>query len=85
VSPGLLWGTALARPPFVSTISLWESAEALSTYAYGAEPDAHTRAIAADREKGFHHRSAFVRFRPVEMVGGLDGRNPLRGVSERLP
>jgi hypothetical protein len=76
-SPGLLWGTALARPPFVSTLTLWESAEALSAYAYGVERDAHARAIAADRKKGFHHHSAFVRFRPVEVVGGLGGRNPL--------
>ena len=77
-SPGLLWGTALARPPFVSTVTVWESTEALSTYAYGAEPDAHTRAISADRDKGFHHQSAFIRFRPVETVGRLNGRNPLR-------
>ena len=76
-STGFLWGTALARPPFVSTVSLWESADAAVTYAYGADPEAHTGAIAADRTKGFHHQSAFVRFRPTEVVGGLDGRNPL--------
>lgn len=77
-SPGLLWGTALARPPFVSTVSLWESAGAAATYAYGADPGAHTGAIAADRRKAFHHRSAFVRFRPTHATGELGGRNPLR-------
>ncbi|MDT4911463.1 MAG: hypothetical protein QOC66_591 [Pseudonocardiales bacterium] len=76
-SAGLLWGTALACPPFVSTVSLWESATAAATYAYGADPDAHAGAIAADRRKAFHRRSAFVRFRPREVSGALDGRNPL--------
>jgi hypothetical protein len=77
-SPGLLWGTALARPPFVSTVSLWESATAAATYAYGADRGAHTGAIATDRDKAFHHRSAFVRFKPIHAAGALGGRNPLR-------
>lgn len=34
-SPGLMWGTGLARPPFVATCSLWQTTRALSTYAYG--------------------------------------------------
>ena len=76
-APGFRWGTALARPPFVSTLSLWESAGAATAYAYGANGTAHPRAIAADRRKPFHHRSAFIRFRPVEVQGSLGGRNPL--------
>lgn len=76
-SPGFLWGTALARPPFVSTVSLWESAGAAAAYAYGAHPGAHAAAITADRQNAFHHRSAFVRFRPTKVTGALAGRNPL--------
>jgi hypothetical protein len=76
-APGFLWGTALARPPFVATLSLWESAGAAASYAYSPDWAAHADAITADRRKAFHHRSAFVRFRPVEVVGGLDGRNPM--------
>lgn len=76
-SPGLVWGTALARPPFVATCSLWESTAALSDYAYGGSADPHPEAIAADRDDGFHRRSAFVRFRPLEVGGSLSGRNPL--------
>jgi hypothetical protein len=74
-APGLRWATALARPPFVSTLSVWESAEAAASYAYESQPDAHTQAIAADRAHDFHVRSAFVRFRPTEMAGALGGRN----------
>lgn len=76
-APGLIWATGLARPPFVSTCSLWESAQALSDYAYGSERPAHPGAITADRAKPFHHQSAFIRFRPYASEGRLDGRNPL--------
>ena len=76
-APGFLWGTAMARPPFVATLSLWHSADAAASYAYGADPEAHAQAIAADRQKPFHHRSAFVRFRLLEVDGSLQGRNAL--------
>lgn len=75
-APGLLWGTALVRPPFVATCSLWESAEASAGYAFTAGV-AHNDAIAAGRAKPFHHREAFVRFHPYASTGHLDGRNPL--------
>ena len=76
-APGMIWGTGLTRPPFVATCSLWSSTEALTTYAYGREHPAHTAAIAADRARAFHHRSAFIRFRPYASEGRLVGRNPL--------
>jgi hypothetical protein len=76
-APGLTWATGLARPPFVATCSLWESADALSAYAYGAPERGHPAAIAADRAKPFHHQSAFIRFRPYRSEGHLDGMNPL--------
>jgi hypothetical protein len=83
-SPGMLWGTALARPPFVATCSVWESTRAAATYAYGARDRGHPDAIDVDRSKPFHHISAFVRFRPYAMAGSLDGTNPLpTGVVER--
>jgi len=80
-APGRIWSTALARPPFVATCSLWSSTEALTTYAYGRRDPAHADAIAADRARPFHHRSAFVRFRPYASEGRLDGRNPLAETS----
>lgn len=75
-APGLIWGTALVRPPFVATCSLWESADASTAYAY-TSGDAHNAAIASGRAKPFHHQEAFVRFRPYASAGHLDGRNPL--------
>jgi hypothetical protein len=76
-APGFRWGTALARPPFVSTLTLWDSAGAAAGYAYGAEGEGHPQAIGADRREPFHHRSAFIRFRPLQAGGSLAGRNPL--------
>ena len=73
---GLMWASALVRPPFVATCSLWESTDASREYAFTAG-HAHNDAIAAGRAKPFHHQEAFIRFRPYGSVGHLDGRNPL--------
>jgi hypothetical protein len=74
-APGCIWATGLARPPFVSTFSLWESADAARDYAFA--PGAHNEAIAQGRAEPFHKREAFVRFRPYATIGHLDRRNPL--------
>jgi hypothetical protein len=76
-APGLVWATGMARPPFLATCSLWESTRALATYAYGRSDPGHSDAIAENDRRGFHQRSAFVRFRPLRVQGHLDGKNPL--------
>lgn len=74
---GMIWGTAAARPPFVSTVSIWESSQASSTYAFGRSEPAHADAIAEQDRKDFHRQSAFIRFAPIHLEGSLIGRNPL--------
>jgi hypothetical protein len=74
-APGLIWATGAARPPFVSTFSLWASADAAREYAFAA--GSHNDAIAQGRAEPFHKREAFVRFHPYATAGHLDGRNPL--------
>lgn len=74
-APGLVWATGLARPPLVFTCSLWRGTADLAAYAH--TPGEHQTAVAADRQRPFHHQSAFIRFRPVRMTGHLDGVNPL--------
>jgi hypothetical protein len=76
-TPGLVWATGMARPPFVATCSLWSSTRELATYAYGRSDPGHPNAVAENARRGFHHRSAFVRFRPLRVEGHLDGKNPL--------
>ena len=74
---GMVWGTAAARPPFVATISLWQSGQAAAAYAYGHQNPAHRDAIAEQQRKDFHRASAFIRFAPLHVEGSLDGSNPL--------
>ena len=76
VAPGLIWATGIGRPPFFATCSLWHSADASTAYAY-SPGDAHNAAIAEGHAQPFHHQQAFVRFRPYDSAGRLDGRNPL--------
>jgi hypothetical protein len=78
-APGLIWATALARPPFVSTCSIWENASSISAYAFDDKQTPHPVAITRDRERAFHHIEAFIRFRPYQVRGRLGGRNPLDG------
>ena len=76
-SPGLVWATAAARPPFVATISIWEDSRSSATYAFGRQRPQHSEAIAEQQRKDFHRQSAFVRFAPIRLEGALDGPNPL--------
>jgi hypothetical protein len=83
--PALLAGTGLARPPrLVATFSLWRSAAAMREYAGGAG-GTHRAAVQADRDRPFHHESAFVRFRPYASRGSWDGRDPLAGLIGAAP
>lgn len=76
-APGLLASIGLARPPrLVSTFSLWRSAAAMRDYSY-REAGTHMAAVKADRERPFHHESAFIRFRPYRSEGKWEGRDPL--------
>jgi hypothetical protein len=82
---GFIWGTAAARPPFVATISVWGSADAIMNYAYTTPDGGHPRAITAQRRKDFHHQSAFVRLAPIRLVGALEGSNPLSAAMLTAP
>jgi hypothetical protein len=76
-SPGFVWATALVRPPFFASCSIWESADAAVDFAYGHRESVHLDAIAADRTRPFHRQEAFVRFQPLTSHGDLSGKNPL--------
>jgi len=77
-SPGLIWATGFGSPPFVATMSLWESAQAAADYAYSSAQPEHSEAITVDRAKTFHHEKAFIRFQPLLVSGEMSsGRNPI--------
>ncbi|MEA3056299.1 MAG: hypothetical protein QOD30_1731, partial [Actinomycetota bacterium] len=68
---GNVFTSALLRPPFMSTVSLWESSEAAMDYAYSGHQAGHPEAIAAGRVKPFHHQQAFIRLAIDELRGSL--------------
>jgi hypothetical protein len=64
-SPALVLSSGLARPPLVSTFSVWESVDAMRA----AVTPSHAEALATDGAKPFHRRSAFIRFAVREQRG----------------
>lgn len=76
-APGNVFSSAVLRPPFISSVSLWESSEAAMDYAYSGRQAGHPEAIAAGRARPFHHQQAFIRLAITEIRGSLGGRNPL--------
>jgi hypothetical protein len=76
-APGNLFASAVLRPPFMSTVSLWESSDAAMDYAYSGQQAGHPEAVAASRVKPFHHEQAFIRLAIDEISGSLAGRNPI--------
>ncbi len=73
-APGLRWATGFGQPPFVATLSVWDSAQSAMDYAYGgSDAPEHQGAIDEDRSRPFHHRNAFVRYRPLAVSGSIDG------------
>lgn len=77
-NPALLLSTAIVCPPqFVATFSVWESAAAMTDYAYGVTGAEHVHAIRAHRARPFHHESLFARFAPYRAQGAWRGRQVL--------
>ena len=76
-APGNVFSSAVLRPPFISSVSLWESGDAAMDYAFSGHQAGHPEAIAAGRAKPFHHEQAFIRLGIDEVRGSLAGRNPL--------
>ncbi len=83
-APGNVFSSAVLRPPFISSVSLWESSESAMDYAYSGRQAGHPEAIAAGRAKPFHHQQAFVRLAITELRGSLGGRNPLPPAAVRV-
>jgi len=76
-APGNVFSSAVLRPPFISSVSLWESSEAAMDYAFSGQQAGHPEAVAAGRVKPFHHQQAFIRLAINEIRGSLAGHNPL--------
>jgi hypothetical protein len=83
-APGNVFSSAVLRPPFISSVSLWESSDAAMDYAFSGRQAGHPEAIAAGRIKPFHHQQAFIRLAIDDIRGALEGHNPLRQGAVRV-
>jgi hypothetical protein len=81
-SSGLTWATGLAVPErrTLFTVSWWHDQAAMDVTVRGVGN--HRDAMTEQAKKDFHHESAFIRLRPVEVTGALQGRN---GVERLVP
>jgi heme-degrading monooxygenase HmoA len=79
---GLVTAFGLGEAPVIlqGTFSLWRSAEAMASFAYGS-PE-HQRAIASTRALGWYAEELFARFSVVESSGY--GSDDVRAVGDRL-
>lgn len=83
-APGNVFSSAVLRPPFISSVSLWESSDSAMDYAYSGRQAGHPEAIAAGRARPFHHEQAFIRLAITEIRGSLGRRNPLPAAAVRV-
>jgi len=71
-APGVIWAMGASRPPlFAATTSIWETADAASTFARN-EGRAHARAVAANTANPFMRQEIFARFKPLSSTGSID-------------
>jgi hypothetical protein len=76
-APGVRAAIGLGELPVVrqATFSLWESAQAMQTYAYKSEK--HKEVIRLTRQEKWYGEELFVRFRVLSSEGTWDGKSPL--------
>lgn len=74
---GLLMALGIGEAPIglQGTFSVWQSAEALTDFAYRGQP--HRRAIRETAEHDWYSEELFARFALTRAEGTLDGRDPL--------
>lgn len=76
-APGLISSIGIGEAPFIrqATFSLWESRQAMQSFAYGSA--GHREVVRRTRDEGWYREDLFARFRVLETIGrfppaGLD-------------
>ncbi len=72
-TPGLRWSLAVGEAPvgWQGTVSVWESAAALTSFAY--DDPAHAAVVRRTRERGWYAEELFARFAVEDVEGTLEG------------
>jgi hypothetical protein len=76
-SPGLLLALGIGEAPvgLQGTFSIWSSAAALNTFAYGRAP--HTAVVGQTDRERWYAEELFARFAVLSTAGRIDGVDPL--------
>lgn len=78
--PGLRFAIGFGEAPvgLQGTLSLWDSPQALTSFAYGSEQ--HRSVVRATSQLQWYSEELFARFNIVRSTGTIDGRDPLDGL-----
>lgn len=78
-APGYITSFGVGEAPVYrqATFSIWESMEQMKTFAYGSKQ--HAEVIKKTRSEGWYSEELFARFRIIESIGTLNGKDPLAG------
>ncbi|RYU92307.1 DUF3291 domain-containing protein [Mucilaginibacter terrigena] len=78
-APGYITSLGVGEAPVYrqATFSIWESLEDMKAFAYGSKQ--HAEVIKKTRSEGWYSEELFARFRIIESIGTLNGKDPLAG------
>jgi heme-degrading monooxygenase HmoA len=79
-APGYITSIGVGEAPVYrqATFSIWENMEQMKAFAYGSKE--HAEVIKKTRSEGWYSEELFARFRILESIGTLNGKNPLEGL-----
>ena len=77
---GFLFSAGIGELPWIkqATFSVWQSKEDMMAFAYGMKE--HAEVIQKTRKQKWYSEDMFTRFRLLESMGTVNGRNPLESV-----
>lgn len=80
IAPGFITSLGIGEAPVYrqATFSIWKSIEDVKAFAY--ESKEHTEVIKKTRNENWYSEELFARFKIVESLGTINGKNPLSGI-----
>jgi hypothetical protein len=76
-TPGFVMALSIGETPFIkqATFSVWESKESMMNFAYKMHQ--HNKVIKRTRVDKWYSEELFVRFKLINTIGTINGKNPL--------
>lgn len=76
---GFVTSVGIGEMPYIkqATFSIWESKDDMKAFAY--QMHQHTAIIQKTRKENWYSEDMFVRFKPLKIIGTINGNDPLAG------